>query len=83
MVHNITVRNKSATTVYCFMTTYTHSGNDNWYKIEPGNSEVWYRNGWDFVAFKNDADDKRAGVYLNMKHDMTIDFMSFDEIIHD
>lgn len=82
MTYDITVRNKSTATVYCFMTNY-HGGNDDWYKIEPGNSEVYGRYSWDLVAFKTEADDKRAGVYLNMNRDMTIDFMSFDQIIHD
>lgn len=79
------VNNFSGKAVSCCIST-TSGGNGAWFKLAAGDEkDSWKRNGWETVAFKNEDDTERKGVYVtNRGARVTIDFHGFDKdiIIH-
>ncbi|KAE9387415.1 hypothetical protein BT96DRAFT_927624 [Gymnopus androsaceus JB14] len=77
---SIIIENRSSETIYSFVSKYSNSkGSDEWYKIQAnGGADSWNRNNWELVAFKNEADSKRAGIYIPI--DKKVIFHSFDDI---
>jgi hypothetical protein len=75
------VNNHSEKLVYCFISTAS-GGNGDWFKIPPGGNDTWARSGWETIAFKNEDDTERKGVYVkNHGSQATIGFYGFDEDI--
>ncbi|KAF3940572.1 hypothetical protein ABW19_dt0208706 [Dactylella cylindrospora] len=61
----ITVINETGETISVFVSTYTGQGDDSWFELAPGASDVWTRNdGWELVAAKNAGDNARQGRYV-------------------
>jgi hypothetical protein len=79
MTH-VTIKNKSGSNINAFVTTWSGGGFDAWYPLHPGEEDTWKRNsnGWDLVAFKDDGDTHRAGVYVKLPK--TIVFNAFNDI---
>jgi len=72
------VSNHSAKPIYCFIST-TSGGNGDWFKIPPGGNDTWARSGWETIAFKDENDQERKGVYVtNNGSKATVDFHGFD-----
>ncbi|KAI0666556.1 hypothetical protein C8Q78DRAFT_984005 [Trametes maxima] len=72
MPSSIIVANKSSVPIRVFVSKYTNSkGHDDWYTLAPGTSDSWERSGWELVAFKNDDDSDRSGVYVHANHSVT------------
>ena len=79
MTGSIVVINNSFTPCHVFVSKYTNkSASDDWYTIPVAQRESWQRNGWELVAFKNDADTERAGKYVRV--DSTVTFTSLGNI---
>ena len=64
----IIVYNSSCKPICVFVSTYTRSGGDeSWFTLAPGARESWRRNkGWELVAFKDEKDTQRVGVYARV-----------------
>ena len=79
MAGGINIRNVSSGNCHVFVSKYTNkSASDDWYTIPVAQRESWQRNGWELVAFKNDADTERAGKYVRV--DSTVTFTSLGNI---
>lgn len=76
----IIVENRSSGTIYTFVSKYTDSkGDDSWFKLTSGASDSWARNkGWELVAFKDEHDTRREGVYVPV--DKKVTFYNLDDI---
>ncbi|KAL0574260.1 hypothetical protein V5O48_007689 [Marasmius crinis-equi] len=63
---NILVINASSKHVQVFVSAYSNkTGDDSWCTLPAGGGrDSWGRCGWEFIAFKNDAGSRRAGVYV-------------------
>ncbi|KAJ8092625.1 hypothetical protein PM082_006950 [Marasmius tenuissimus] len=66
--------------IQAFVSNYCGQGSDSWYSVKPGQRDSWGRKDgwWEIVAFKDDNDTQRAGVYC--KCNSTVIFYSFDDI---
>lgn len=74
------IQNKSNCRVVCFVSTYSNKdGSDAWYTISSQSGDTWIRMGWELVAFKDEDDTRRAGVYAPVNS--RIIFHSFDNIV--
>ena len=75
----IIVVNNSSAAIHVFVSKYTNSnGSDEWYTIAAGKRDTWSRSGWELVAFKNEDDSMRAGVYIPINKKVV--FYSFNNI---
>ncbi|KAI0631114.1 hypothetical protein C8Q77DRAFT_1159815 [Trametes polyzona] len=69
---SIIVINASSGPCHVFVSKYSHSsGHDDWFTLGPGQRDSWSRDGWEVVAFKNDGDTDRSGVYVNTNSTVT------------
>jgi hypothetical protein len=78
------VSNRSEKPVFCCISTAS-GGNGDWFKLPPGGNDTWARSGWETVAFKDENDTERKGVYIKTNGSKAIvDFQGFDKeiIIH-
>jgi len=79
MTGSIIVHNKSKQDIHVFVSKYSNSnGSDEWFVVKAGASDSWSRNNWEVVAFKNNDDTERAGVYVQTN--VKITFGSFGDI---
>ncbi|KAK7437591.1 hypothetical protein VKT23_018489 [Stygiomarasmius scandens] len=79
MTGSIIVHNESKQDIQVFVSKYSNSnGSDEWFVVKAGASDSWSRNNWEVVAFKNNNDTERAGVYV--RTNMKITFVSFGDI---
>jgi len=66
--------------VHCFVSKYT-GGDDSWFPMAAGRIEVWNRNGWELVAFRNpNNNDQRGGVYVDFRTVRQVDFYDYGDI---
>lgn len=76
---SIIVINSSSSHILVFVSKYSNpQGYDDWFKLAPGHRDSWSRSDWELVAFKDDNDTDRAGVYVRVNSCVT--FKSFKEI---
>lgn len=74
-----TVNNFSPRTVMCFISANSR-GDSSWFKISPGESETWGRNGWEAIGIKSEDGSERKGAFFDNKGaKATVDFHGFDE----
>ncbi|KAI0631130.1 hypothetical protein C8Q77DRAFT_1159831 [Trametes polyzona] len=72
MTGSIIVVNNSGSPCHLFVSKYSRpSAHDDWYTLESGQRESWARDGWELVAFKNDDDTLRKGVYVRVNSTVT------------
>ncbi|KAI0770934.1 hypothetical protein BD413DRAFT_613466 [Trametes elegans] len=78
MSDSIIVHNASSGAIHAFVSKYTNDkGSDDWFTIGAGQRESWGRNqGWELVAFKNEGDTERAGVYVSVDSIVTYHSLS-------
>ncbi|CDO70368.1 hypothetical protein BN946_scf184999.g8 [Trametes cinnabarina] len=76
----IIVANDSSETIYVMVSKYSTApnGDDSWFPVASLSSDTWSREGWELVAFKNEQDSRRAGVYVPV--DSTVTFVDFAHI---
>jgi hypothetical protein len=73
------VTNESQGSVFCCIST-SSGGNGAWFKLMPGEKETWRRSGWETIAFRNEDDMVRKGVYVTNKGGRAmIEFRGFEE----
>ncbi|KAI0366848.1 hypothetical protein BV20DRAFT_1001746 [Pilatotrama ljubarskyi] len=76
---SIIVVNDTNGPMYVFVSSYSNpTGHSDWYNIGPGKRDSWSRDGWELVAFKNEDDTKRAGVYVPVNS--TVTYRGLDDI---
>ncbi|KAI8976696.1 hypothetical protein BD414DRAFT_496269 [Trametes punicea] len=78
---SIIVHNATSVPISAFVSKYTNEskGSDDWFTVAAHSRESWERDGWELVAFKNDDDTDRAGVYVRV--DSTVTFYSLQDIV--
>ncbi|KAF8957527.1 hypothetical protein BDZ97DRAFT_1846030 [Flammula alnicola] len=64
------IRNQSnVKDIKAFVSKYTKDGNDNWFLVPSSFSDSstshWDRNGWELVAFKDQATGTQRGWYID------------------
>jgi hypothetical protein len=63
----------------CFISANS-GGSSAWFKISPGLSETWRRNGWEAIGVKSEDDSERKGAFFDNKGALaTVDFHGWDE----
>ncbi|KAI0366846.1 hypothetical protein BV20DRAFT_1055335 [Pilatotrama ljubarskyi] len=76
---SIIVVNETEGPMYVFVSSYSNdTGDDDWYNIGPRKRDSWDRDGWELVAFKNQDDTWRAGVYVPT--DTTVTYRGLNDI---
>lgn len=72
MPGSIIVHNATSRPCHVFVSKYSNpSGSDDWYILQAGQSDSWGRDGWELVAFMNDDDTDRGGVYVPLNTSVT------------
>ncbi|KAF4612887.1 hypothetical protein D9613_011119 [Agrocybe pediades] len=59
-----TIFNKSNKAFFVFVSKYS-GGDDSWFTLQPGTSDVWTRNGWEVIVFRDPDTGARRGWYLD------------------
>lgn len=79
MTGSIIIHNATSQVCHVFVSKYSNnSANDSWFALQPGQSDSWGRNGWELVAFKNENDSDRGGVYVRV--DSTVTYNGLNNI---
>ncbi|KAH9855364.1 hypothetical protein C2E23DRAFT_815531 [Lenzites betulinus] len=79
MTGSIIVFNATSSPCHVFVSKYSRSSaDDSWFTLAPGARDSWARDGWEVVAFKNDRDSDRGGVYVRV--DSTVTFHGLHNI---
>ncbi|KAI0631121.1 hypothetical protein C8Q77DRAFT_1159822 [Trametes polyzona] len=79
MTGSIIIVNASSGPCHVFVSKYSYSqGDDSWFTLGPGQRDSWARNNWELVAFKNDGDSDRSGVYV--RADTTVVYHSLHNV---
>jgi hypothetical protein len=75
------INNRSNITISCWIST-SSGGSNEWFRMRPGEKDTWKRSGWETIAFRNEDDTERTGIYVNNRGSLTtIDFRGFDQAI--
>ncbi|KAI0356075.1 hypothetical protein OH77DRAFT_1401902 [Trametes cingulata] len=79
MAGSIIAVNETNEPMHVFVSTYSNDdGDDSWYTVGANRRESWDRDGWELVAFKNQDDSWRAGVYVPANS--TVTYRGLDDI---
>jgi hypothetical protein len=72
------IHNRSQEPVLCSITTKTNpSGNDGWFELQPGASEIWNRSGWEDVSIKSKEGSRQKSLWINRGSPSVVYFDGF------